>query len=190
MDQVTQQNAALVEEAAAQSLQEQAGDLSQVVSVFQLREGQPMTHKGPNGKSTPCSRTPLAASRQPLSAALRRPGQRQHAARRPCQRHGWPLQARQMRMIGKSFNPAPHQGSQPLPNAPHEATGMRDNRKSTVGGGWTTDRFVLTSWPFAESSAFLSSPAFQIAVDGPCQPLDGSSSQGHSGGDNMQSSFL
>jgi methyl-accepting chemotaxis protein len=28
MDQVTQQNAALVEEAAAQSLQEQAGDLS------------------------------------------------------------------------------------------------------------------------------------------------------------------
>ena len=38
MDQVTQQNAALVEEAAAaaQSLQEQAGALSQVVSVFRL----------------------------------------------------------------------------------------------------------------------------------------------------------
>ncbi|MGJ7507303.1 methyl-accepting chemotaxis protein [Variovorax sp. GT1P44] len=38
MDQVTQQNAALVEEAsaAAQSLQEQAGGLSQVVSVFRL----------------------------------------------------------------------------------------------------------------------------------------------------------
>jgi methyl-accepting chemotaxis protein len=38
MDQVTQQNAALVEEAAAaaQSLQEQAGGLSQVVSVFKL----------------------------------------------------------------------------------------------------------------------------------------------------------
>ncbi|MDM0027341.1 methyl-accepting chemotaxis protein [Variovorax saccharolyticus] len=38
MDQVTQQNAALVEEAsaAAQSLQEQAGNLSQVVSVFKL----------------------------------------------------------------------------------------------------------------------------------------------------------
>ncbi|MDM0054031.1 methyl-accepting chemotaxis protein, partial [Variovorax sp. J22R115] len=37
-DQVTQQNAALVEEAsaAAQSLQEQAGSLSQVVSVFRL----------------------------------------------------------------------------------------------------------------------------------------------------------
>ncbi|MBG6077591.1 methyl-accepting chemotaxis protein [Polaromonas sp. CG_9.11] len=41
MDQVTQQNAALVEEAAAaaQSLQEQAGGLSQVVSVFQLESG-------------------------------------------------------------------------------------------------------------------------------------------------------
>ncbi|CAN7632465.1 methyl-accepting chemotaxis protein [Variovorax sp. LjRoot175] len=38
MDQVTQQNAALVEEAAAaaQSLQEQAGSLSQAVSVFKL----------------------------------------------------------------------------------------------------------------------------------------------------------
>jgi len=38
MDQVTQQNAALVEEAAAaaQSLQEQAGNLSQVVATFKL----------------------------------------------------------------------------------------------------------------------------------------------------------
>jgi uncharacterized phage infection (PIP) family protein YhgE len=38
MDQVTQQNAALVEQAAAAaaSLQEQAGNLSQVVSIFKL----------------------------------------------------------------------------------------------------------------------------------------------------------
>ena len=38
MDQVTQQNAALVEEAAAaaQSMQEQAGSLVQTVSVFRL----------------------------------------------------------------------------------------------------------------------------------------------------------
>ena len=38
MDQVTQQNAALVEEAAAaaQSLQEEAGNLSQVVATFKL----------------------------------------------------------------------------------------------------------------------------------------------------------
>ncbi|VTU21881.1 Serine chemoreceptor protein [Variovorax sp. PBS-H4] len=42
MDQVTQQNAALVEQAsaAAQSMQEQAGGLSQVVSVFRLERGQ------------------------------------------------------------------------------------------------------------------------------------------------------
>ncbi|MDP3617078.1 MAG: methyl-accepting chemotaxis protein, partial [Rhodoferax sp.] len=42
MDQVTQQNAALVEEAAAaaSSLQEQAGSLSQVVSVFKLNHDQ------------------------------------------------------------------------------------------------------------------------------------------------------
>jgi uncharacterized phage infection (PIP) family protein YhgE len=42
MDQVTQQNAALVEEAAAAaaSLQDQAGNLAQVVSVFRL-EGSP-----------------------------------------------------------------------------------------------------------------------------------------------------
>ena len=41
MDQVTQQNAALVEEAAAaaSSLREQAGELSKVVSVFRLEEG-------------------------------------------------------------------------------------------------------------------------------------------------------
>jgi methyl-accepting chemotaxis protein len=38
MDQVTQQNAALVEEAAAaaEALQDQAGNLAQVVSVFKL----------------------------------------------------------------------------------------------------------------------------------------------------------
>jgi methyl-accepting chemotaxis protein len=41
MDQVTQQNAALVEEAsaAAQSLQEQAGALVQAVSIFKLDMG-------------------------------------------------------------------------------------------------------------------------------------------------------
>jgi methyl-accepting chemotaxis protein len=44
MDQVTQQNAALVEEAAAAaaSLQGQAGGLSQVVGVFKLRESGPV----------------------------------------------------------------------------------------------------------------------------------------------------
>jgi methyl-accepting chemotaxis protein-1 (serine sensor receptor) len=54
MDQVTQQNAALVEEAAAaaQSLQEQAAGLSQVVSVFRLDEPQgtePVHHAAARG---------------------------------------------------------------------------------------------------------------------------------------------
>ena len=46
MDQVTQQNAALVEEAAAaaQSLQEQASGLSQVVGVFKLGDSQPLNY--------------------------------------------------------------------------------------------------------------------------------------------------
>ncbi|MGL6042029.1 MAG: methyl-accepting chemotaxis protein, partial [Deefgea sp.] len=41
MDEVTQQNAALVEEAAAaaESLQEQAGQLAELVSVFKLKNG-------------------------------------------------------------------------------------------------------------------------------------------------------
>ena len=52
MDQVTQQNAALVEEAAAaaESLQDQAGNLAQVVSVFKLGDAStvvPTTHWAP-----------------------------------------------------------------------------------------------------------------------------------------------
>jgi methyl-accepting chemotaxis protein len=56
MDQVTQQNAALVEEmaAAASSLNSQAGDLVQAVSVFKLGDGhatvvnrRPTQAKGP-----------------------------------------------------------------------------------------------------------------------------------------------
>jgi methyl-accepting chemotaxis protein len=46
MDQVTQQNAALVEQAAAaaQSMQDQAASLSQVVSIFRLDAGAPVVH--------------------------------------------------------------------------------------------------------------------------------------------------
>lgn len=49
MDNVTQQNAALVEEAAAaaESLQDQAGNLSQVVSVFKLDATWGLNHKPP-----------------------------------------------------------------------------------------------------------------------------------------------
>jgi methyl-accepting chemotaxis protein-1 (serine sensor receptor) len=49
MDEVTQQNAALVEEAAAaaQSLEDQAGALKAAVSVFQLNDGGMETAKAP-----------------------------------------------------------------------------------------------------------------------------------------------
>jgi aerotaxis receptor len=77
MDQVTQQNAALVEEAAAAaaSLQEQAGNLSQVVSVFKLdkaRAYQVAASQRPSSldqRSTP--RQPPAA-KQTIAAPQRR----------------------------------------------------------------------------------------------------------------------
>ncbi|MDM0031961.1 methyl-accepting chemotaxis protein [Variovorax sp. J22P271] len=57
MDQVTQQNAALVEEAAAAaaSLQEQAGNLSQIVGTFKLDDGGPAAAAAPD-------RMPVAAA--------------------------------------------------------------------------------------------------------------------------------
>ncbi|MDN8611487.1 methyl-accepting chemotaxis protein [Variovorax ginsengisoli] len=57
MDQVTQQNAALVEEAAAAaaSLQEQAGNLSQIVGTFKLDDGGPAA-------VVASARTPVAAA--------------------------------------------------------------------------------------------------------------------------------
>ncbi|MDP1888734.1 methyl-accepting chemotaxis protein, partial [Polaromonas sp.] len=69
MDQVTQQNAALVEEAAAaaSSLQEQAGSLSQVVSVFRLDNSQvPSTYAAAPKGAAPVKRQ--AAPKQPPRA--------------------------------------------------------------------------------------------------------------------------
>jgi hypothetical protein len=65
MDQVTQQNAALVEEAAAaaSSLQEQASGLSQVVSVFRLGQEQ---HRAPQRPAHAVR--PAATPRQPPRA--------------------------------------------------------------------------------------------------------------------------
>jgi len=47
MDQVTQQNAALVEQAAAAaaSMQNQAGRLAQMVSVFRINEGETLVRR-------------------------------------------------------------------------------------------------------------------------------------------------
>ncbi len=89
MDEVTQQNAALVEEAAAaaQSLQDQAANLSQVVSVFnlgsghgvaQLSAGSAQRH-GAQAVSTSHSRKPVAA-RVGKPARLASTGQRQPVA--------------------------------------------------------------------------------------------------------------
>jgi uncharacterized phage infection (PIP) family protein YhgE len=65
MDQVTQQNAALVElsAAAAQSLQEQAGGLAQVVSVFRRDQASAATRSGsraPLHQEPPAARAAIA----------------------------------------------------------------------------------------------------------------------------------
>ncbi|MES2610368.1 MAG: methyl-accepting chemotaxis protein [Pseudomonadota bacterium] len=62
MDQVTQQNAALVEEsaAAAQSLQLQAQQLVQAVAVFRLPERDGMALAAPTQRSTPAALRPAA----------------------------------------------------------------------------------------------------------------------------------
>jgi len=72
MDEGTQQNAALVEEAAAaaESLQDQAATLAQVVSVFKL-DGMAMQAASaarPVGRSMPAPRPAAAARRQPAKA--------------------------------------------------------------------------------------------------------------------------
>ena len=76
MDQVTQQNAALVEEAAAasESMQEQAGNLSQVVSIFKLNQIQVL------------GATPVASSNAYSNVALlenKRPAQQAANSARP-----------------------------------------------------------------------------------------------------------
>jgi methyl-accepting chemotaxis protein len=70
MDQVTQQNAALVEEAAAasESMQEQAHKLEQVVSVFKLDDSQPAAAPA----TLPASRA-LAAKTAARPERARRP---------------------------------------------------------------------------------------------------------------------
>jgi methyl-accepting chemotaxis protein len=75
MDQVTQQNAALVEEAAAaaSSLQEQAANLSQVVSVFRV-DGANVQSRAPQRPAAPGRNTPTPPkSRQAIAAPQRKP---------------------------------------------------------------------------------------------------------------------
>ncbi len=78
MDQVTQQNAALVEEAAAaaESLQDQAGNLAQVVSVFKLDTVQSAA------PATAASRKPAPGPALASVAAVARPSASKPAVRR------------------------------------------------------------------------------------------------------------
>ncbi|WP_025918053.1 methyl-accepting chemotaxis protein [Herminiimonas sp. CN] len=66
MDQVTQQNAALVEEAAAASgsLQEQAGNLAQVVSIFKLDQAHAVAVAPANPPVMPDARTAARPNRK------------------------------------------------------------------------------------------------------------------------------
>ena len=74
MDEVTQQNAALVEEAsaAARSLEEQAGGLSESVGSFRLSAGGPSAPP----PSTSSKVTTLPTSARPASPAVRKPAPR------------------------------------------------------------------------------------------------------------------
>ncbi|HWT19528.1 MAG TPA: methyl-accepting chemotaxis protein [Variovorax sp.] len=77
MDQVTQQNAALVEEAAAaaQSLQEQAGSLSQVVATFKLDDDEEELAAAPTGPApvqVPRVVQPVQPARRAVAAAPQR----------------------------------------------------------------------------------------------------------------------
>ena len=79
MDEVTQQNAALVEEAAAaaESLEEQARGLVQTVSMFKLAEGAASSHRS----TLPAPVLRDATPRQ-LPPASSRPAQRPSVGRK------------------------------------------------------------------------------------------------------------
>ena len=80
MDSMTQQNAALVEEAAAaaQSLQDQASELAHVVSIFKLVEGEeqapaaPAIAQAPKTANLPALRTPAARPARPARAPVKK----------------------------------------------------------------------------------------------------------------------
>jgi methyl-accepting chemotaxis protein len=85
MDSMTQQNAALVEEAAAaaQSLQDQAGELSRVVSIFKLTEGEQYQAEAPAASAAASTGTAVvvrpSAVKRP-AAPMKKPGAKKPAA--------------------------------------------------------------------------------------------------------------
>jgi len=85
MDQVTQQNAALVEEAAAASeaLQEQAGQLAQVVSVFRLDGAQAPALRSATPKAPTPGVNPRPAPARAAATLAAAPVKRQATVQRP-----------------------------------------------------------------------------------------------------------
>ncbi|HEX8479191.1 MAG TPA: methyl-accepting chemotaxis protein [Telluria sp.] len=87
MDGMTQQNAALVEQAAAaaQSLQDQAGELQRVVSVFRLIEGEAeyQAPAAPAVPKTPVASRAVAVRPAPAAATAPRAALKRPAAARP-----------------------------------------------------------------------------------------------------------
>ena len=81
MDGMTQQNAALVEEAAAaaQSLQDQASELARVVSIFKLSEGEQYQVEAP----APAPAAGTAVAVRPAAAKRPAPALKKPAARKP-----------------------------------------------------------------------------------------------------------
>jgi len=91
MDSMTQQNAALVEQAAAaaQSLQDQAGELARVVSIFKLEEGE--EHHVPTQAHAPAAAPVVTATavvtrpvvKRPAPPALKKPAAASAAPKKP-----------------------------------------------------------------------------------------------------------
>jgi methyl-accepting chemotaxis protein len=82
MDQVTQQNAALVEEAAsaAHSLREQAGQLVEAVSVFKLDSGTPVAQSAAELRAAPAASAPSSAGKRAGISSTSTGFARQHEA--------------------------------------------------------------------------------------------------------------
>ncbi|XHS80530.1 methyl-accepting chemotaxis protein [Burkholderiaceae bacterium UC74_6] len=88
LDQMTQSNAALVEEsaAAAQSLREQAARLSEVVSIFKVKDTEPQ-HKAVAAAAPPSKPVPVAATKPAAGrAAVKKPAAAAAAAPKPVAR--------------------------------------------------------------------------------------------------------
>jgi methyl-accepting chemotaxis protein len=82
LDQMTQQNAALVEEsaAAAESLKDQAHKLNEVISVFRLGQDAPASHSAPAPRKAPAPAHTPTSSAKPSAAPRPAPAPKASAA--------------------------------------------------------------------------------------------------------------